>query len=425
MMRTSSMPAVILTVILASAAMVSAALADDSSTEAASLGDTFSVSNADGVMIKYKIQSLPNGNTHGKVQVGDGSEASVGSAVTSVTIPATVNDGSSGIYDVANIGANAFYDCTNLTNVIIPSGVAAIGDSAFAICSSLRSINIPNGVVTIGLNAFDQCRNLTGINFPNSLVMIGSNAFYECSGLTSITIPRSVIFIGDSAFSDCTGLSSVTFEKTTRPNMDGAFYKLSANGTVYYPGGAESAYNNILTYMELGSGWASKAYHVLTIQAGSGGVIEVGGSGNYAQNDVINITASANSGYVFRGWSSSAGGTFADASRISTTFTMPNNAATVTANFTESITSVTGISLDRTELILAVGEGYTLIVTITPADATNKGVTWSSSDAAVASVDANGRVTAVGAGMAAITARSDNGLTASCVATVRHVMYPV
>ena len=80
--------------------------------------------------------------------------------------------------------------------------------------------------------------------------------------------------------------------------------------------------------------------------------------------------------------------------------------------------SVTGVSLNKTSLVLNAGETGTLSATVSPSNATNKNVTWSSSNTAVASVS-GGTVTAVGAGQATITAKTaDGGKTAACTVTV-------
>lgn len=68
-----------------------------------------------------------------------------------------------------------------------------------------------------------------------------------------------------------------------------------------------------------------------------------------------------------------------------------------------------GITLDRNRLDLEVGEAYRLEATVTPYNATNKQVIWSSSDTRVATVDNNGLVTAVGEGSAVITATTVDG----------------
>ena len=81
---------------------------------------------------------------------------------------------------------------------------------------------------------------------------------------------------------------------------------------------------------------------------------------------------------------------------------------------------VMGVTLNKTALTLNIGASATLTATVAPADATNKKVTWKSSDAAVASVDANGKVTGVKAGEATITVTTeDGGKTATCKVTVK------
>ena len=95
-----------------------------------------------------------------------------------------------------------------------------------------------------------------------------------------------------------------------------------------------------------------------------------------------------------------------------------SQAATLTV--TAATVSVTGVSLDKTELSLTVGDTETLTATVAPANAANQSVTWASSAPSVATVDAAGKVTAVGAGTATITVTTvDGGKTAACTVTVR------
>ena len=80
---------------------------------------------------------------------------------------------------------------------------------------------------------------------------------------------------------------------------------------------------------------------------------------------------------------------------------------------------VTGVSLDESSITLDVGGSQTLTATVTPEDATNKKVCWSSDNEAVATVSEDGVVTAVAGGTAVITATTHDGLfTASCTVTV-------
>ena len=95
-------------------------------------------------------------------------------------------------------------------------------------------------------------------------------------------------------------------------------------------------------------------------------------------------------------------------------------------NFTdirEITIPVTGIELSKSAMNLAMGSGVKLTATITPSDATFKGVQWSSDNPAVASVDLNGNVIGNSAGIATITASAidGSGVKASCRVSVGEV----
>lgn len=93
---------------------------------------------------------------------------------------------------------------------------------------------------------------------------------------------------------------------------------------------------------------------------------------------------------------------------------------TVTAQFRELGTaSVTGVKVSPAETTLAIGGTRTLSATVSPSDAANIDVRWSSSDTSVATVDSSGRVKALSAGTVIITAKTvDGGFEASCSLTV-------
>ena len=91
-----------------------------------------------------------------------------------------------------------------------------------------------------------------------------------------------------------------------------------------------------------------------------------------------------------------------------------------TLSVTDPTIPVTGVTLNKTSLGLTVGGSERLTATVAPNDATDKSVTWASSNTAVATVDANGTVTAVSAGTATITVTTADGAkTAACTVTVR------
>jgi|GEM_PF-6728160 len=80
------------------------------------------------------------------------------------------------------------------------------------------------------------------------------------------------------------------------------------------------------------------------------------------------------------------------------------------------------VSLNYNKKTIKVGESFSLVATVLPEDATNKEVVWESSNSNVATVDANGKVTAKGVGTATITVKTvDGGYTASCEVTVEPI----
>ena len=81
-------------------------------------------------------------------------------------------------------------------------------------------------------------------------------------------------------------------------------------------------------------------------------------------------------------------------------------------------TNVESVTLDKTEGVLTVGNTVTVTATVTPDTATNASVTWSSSDEAIATVDSEGKITAVAPGTATITATSDSNPDASAAYAV-------
>ncbi len=81
---------------------------------------------------------------------------------------------------------------------------------------------------------------------------------------------------------------------------------------------------------------------------------------------------------------------------------------------------VSEVTLNKSSLDLIIGNNETLTATVVPSDATNKNISWSSSDSNVATVDNNGKVVAVSAGTARITVTTVDGQkTATCEVTVK------
>ena len=152
------------------------------------------------------------------------------SGLTSVEIPSSVT----------SIGSSAFSGCSGLTSVEIPSSVTSIGSYAFKGCSSLTSVEIPSSVTSIGSYVFKGCSSLTSVEIPSSVTSIDSGVFSGCSGLTSVEIPSSVTSIGSGVFRDCSGLTSVEIPSSVTSIGYNAFYGCSGLMSVEIPSSVTS-----------------------------------------------------------------------------------------------------------------------------------------------------------------------------------------
>lgn len=150
--------------------------------------------------------------------------------------------------------------------------------------------------------------------------------------------------------------------------------------------------------------------------------LEVGGSGTLTAN-----VAPANATDKTITWTSSvpAVATVADgvvtaksAGTTVITATSGGKSATCTVTVTAPTVNVTAVNISKTSTTLVEGATETISASVAPANATDKAITWTSSAPAVATVDATGKITAVKAGTAVITATSKNGKVASCSVTV-------
>ena len=145
-----------------------------------------------------------------------------------------------------------------------------------------------------------------------------------------------------------------------------------------------------------------------TITAGTG---FTSGIASLVPNDTAQFTVQPKTGLGV--------GTYSEAITVSGS---DGASASLTASFTVSAVPVTSVTLNHNQASLYCNRTpntLTLTATVAPDNATNKAVTWTSSDSAVATVDQNGVVTALARGTAVITATTaDGGKTASCTVTV-------
>lgn len=142
---------------------------------------------------------------------------------------------------VQSIGASAFSDCENLSEVILPETVEFIGECAFRY-TGITSITIPEGINGIQHGTFSYCSRLKEVNLPDSIAYIGESAFLHCESLAKITMPTkmnnnysSFPEIGAAAFSECGSLREFTVPEGVHTIGGGAFMDCSSLEEITIP----------------------------------------------------------------------------------------------------------------------------------------------------------------------------------------------
>ncbi|MEA4934687.1 MAG: InlB B-repeat-containing protein, partial [Lawsonibacter sp.] len=221
--------------------------------------------------------------------------------------------------------------------VTISGTVTATGGTAhytsYGVSGGDGGISLSDTVIATGGMAG---RNSYGVYSTNGTIIISgtvtatggaastvSCGVYRFSGSVSVTGGTA------TAFSGTVGSSGNSQAMSPAPDFSsytGAGVVASANADGSSPASYDA--NNIATYKYLKIG----TLYALTINLNGGSGATT--SNSYLADIVIPIEAGTKSGYTFSGWTATGGGTFANASSASTTYTMPACAAAITANWT-------------------------------------------------------------------------------------------
>ena len=300
-------------------------------------------------------------------------------------------------------------DCSGLTSIEIPESVTSIGVSMFSGCSGLKSIKIPKNVTSIEEYAFEGCNNLTSIEIPESVTSIGKSVFEGCSSLTDIYyggtkeqwqmiiderdeygeedeegIDESITTIHYGEKMPTTPSNPETPDQpgnTNQPNYDAVTLTTT---TLVFDTIGETSELKLLNVPEGATvTWTTDNAQVATVENGK--VTAVG-------NGTATITAKIGD----------------------------NGEKVVTATITvsqksESISLKLNGQAVKGTLKAKVKKSYALKAEVAPAtvDTKNSKVTWTTSDAKVASVNENGKVSIKKAGKVTITATTADGKSAS------------
>ncbi len=147
------------------------------------------------------------------------------SYIHSVTIP----------QKVTSIGKRAFYDCKNLTTLVLGEDIQTIGNYAFECCTSLTGVTIPQSVTSIGYSAFEGCTALNPLTIKGPITSMGNYAFAGSTYLTSLTLYDDIQTIGNFAFVGSTSLKTVTLPKNLTSIGEYAFARCSELESITIP----------------------------------------------------------------------------------------------------------------------------------------------------------------------------------------------
>lgn len=132
----------------------------------------------------------------------DGYAAVVGIGTCTDTVIIIPDVAPSGL-PVKEIGMQAFKNCTNIKEVIIPDAVGTILMEAFMNCTSLEKITLPAEYWDMQMRTFKSCTSLKEVVIPGNVFRVGAECFTNCT-LENLTIPTSVTTYSKDAFKDCT-----------------------------------------------------------------------------------------------------------------------------------------------------------------------------------------------------------------------------
>jgi len=239
----------------------------------------------------------------------------------------------------------------------------------------IHSVVIEEGVTSIGKHTFYSSKNITSVTITNSVTVIGDYSFNSCTGLQTVTIPNSVTSIGFNAFGT-SGLTSITIPNSVT-NLESFAFMCNSLADVK----VERLIPLPLTKYNIDVFPLDKSTITLHVPLGTKGLYEVA--------------------EIWKDFGTIDDGTPA---------TIP----------------ITGITLNQSSLAMQIAETYQLTETILPTNATNKNVSWSSSNATVATISSTGLVTAVAEGTTVISAATaGGGFIATCNVKVEKLTIPV
>ena len=318
-------------------------------------------------------------------------------------------EGKSGSYRIPDsvkvIGYQAFSGAEKMTSVVFGSNITTIESQAFTNCNGLKAVSIPAKVTSIGDFAFAYCNNLVSVTLPTGSLTIGGCAFENCPYLKDVTIPEGTKSIGLFAFGYSYDISIGYWVPISGFTIRGKY------GSTANKYATDNKFKFIRTdKVAVSSIKLSKTS--LSLDKGKSATLSATVSPSTA-NDKKVTWKSSNTKVA----TVSNGKITAKGKGTATITASTSNGKKATCKVTVKI-AVTKVKLSTTKFNLNKGKSKTIKATVTPSDATDKKVTWKSSNKKIATVSSSGKVTAKGKGTATITATA-GGKKATCKVTVK------
>ena len=377
---------------------------------------------------------------------------------------------------LTSIGSYAFEYNIALPKVTLPNTLESLGERAFQYCDVLADVDLGAGLKVIPEYCFYEDPALQKVILPYQFTTVNASAFANCTKLTDITFNRNVSSVDASALSykDKTTIHGVkgTYAESFASDNGFKFEALNAPATgitlskekIEIAKDKSIRLTASLTPVDTSDEltWTSSNEEVATVEdgvvkavgLGEAEIVAMAGSVTKScpvkvYQGVNNITLDVTSHTMAIGdflqltatiypkdaeykdviWSSNnedvavvdqKGLVQAKAyGKVKITATSKDGGLEAVCNVTVEPVAVTEVSLNAKAVTLKVGETYQLKETILPENATDKTVTWTSSNTKAATVS-GGAVTAVGTGSAVIIVKTNSGAkTASCTVTVQ------
>lgn len=341
---------------------------------------------------------------------------------------------------LSQVSDYGFSECTSLDNVVFPASMTSVADNSFSNCTSLKKLNLGKSLMIIGPAAFKNDAAIEGIELPETLYGLGVEAFANCQALPNVAI-KAISSVGRQAFEGCTGLQWVSLSDKTTSLGENSFAgctgikyvksyaefppeglvnfveSVPANGTLFVP-------EYSLDYYQYSPTWENwmdirPLNDNIMVSSVTLDKSEISFRATETEQLIAEVGAedATDKGVLWR----SADESVATVDEAGVVTAVAIGETTVTALAADGSgtkaechvivnpTMVESITLHADATALKKGRRLEITATVLPATATDATYSWSSSDESLATVDAEGVVTAISAGNVEIVATANDG----------------